>query len=79
MCVCVCVYVCMVCVFPLCGSLPSCSFSPHQVNRGGVQKSPVQVSLYKSHTNEKSLRRRITDTYPYITLVQSKHSLNPKP
>ena len=27
-------------------------FSPHQVNHGGVQKSPTQVSLYKSHTTE---------------------------
>ena len=23
-----------------------CLFSPHQVNHGGVQKAPVQVSLY---------------------------------
>ena len=30
-----------------------CLFIPHQVNHGGVQKSPPpQVSLYKSHTTE---------------------------
>ena len=27
-------------------------FSQHQVNHGGVQKLPEQVSLYKSHTTE---------------------------
>jgi len=29
-----------------------CLFIPHQVNHGGVQKPPPQVSLYKSHTTE---------------------------
>ncbi len=36
-------------------------FSPHQVNHGGVQKPPEQVSLYKSHTTEEPLRRRRSD------------------
>ncbi len=27
-------------------------FRPHQVNHGGVQKTPRQVCLYKSHTTE---------------------------
>ncbi len=38
-------------------------FSPHQVNHGGVQKSPVLVSLYKSHTTEEPFRRRRSDRY----------------
>ncbi len=38
-------------------------FNPHQVNHGGVQKAPAQVSLYKSHTTEESLRRRGSDRY----------------
>ena len=29
-----------------------CLYIPHQVNNGGVQKAPAQVSLYKSHTTE---------------------------
>ena len=40
-----------------------CLFSPHQVNHGGVQKAPAQVSLYKSHTTEESLRRRRSGWY----------------
>ena len=35
-----------------------CSFIPHHVNHGGVQKPPAQVSLYKSHTTKEPLRRR---------------------
>ncbi len=31
-----------------------CLFSPHKVNHGDVQKAPMQVSLYKSHTTEES-------------------------
>jgi hypothetical protein len=48
-----------------------CLFNPHQVNHGGVQKPPVQVSLYKSHTTEESLRRRRSDRY---CQVLSSHS-----
>ncbi len=40
-----------------------CLFSPHQVNHGGVQKPPAQVSLYKSHTTEEPLRRRRSGRY----------------
>ncbi len=35
-----------------------CLFSPHHVNQGGVQKATPQVTLYKPHTAEESLRRR---------------------
>ena len=38
-------------------------FSPHQVNHGGVQKPPAQVSLYKSHTTEEPLGRHRSDRY----------------
>jgi hypothetical protein len=49
-CVCVwCVCVLFVCLFQ---DDLRCSFSPHQVNHGGVQKAPAQVNLYKSHTTE---------------------------
>ena len=48
-----------------------CLFSPHQVNHGGVQKPPVQVSLYKSHTTEEPLRRRRSGRY---CQVLSNHS-----
>jgi hypothetical protein len=40
-----------------------CLFSTHQVNHGGVQKAPAQVSLYKSHTTEEPLRRRRSVRY----------------
>jgi hypothetical protein len=40
-----------------------CLFRPHQVNHGGVQKAPAQVSLYKSHTTEEPLRRRRSGRY----------------
>ncbi len=40
-----------------------CLFSPHQVNHGGVQKAPTQVSLYKSHMTEEPLRRRRSGRY----------------
>ncbi len=46
-------------------------FIPHQVNHGGVQKAPPQVSLYKSHTTEESLRRRRSGRY---CQVLSRHS-----
>ena len=48
-----------------------CLFSPHQVNHGGVQKAPAQVSLYKSHTTEEPLRRRRSGRY---CQVLSSHS-----
>ncbi len=49
-----------------------CVFTPHQVNHGGVQKSPAQVSLYKSdHTTEEPLRRRRSVRY---CQVLSSHS-----
>jgi hypothetical protein len=35
-----------------------CLISPHYVNQGGVQKTTPQVTLYKPHTAEESLRRR---------------------
>ncbi len=48
-----------------------CLFRPHQVNHGGVQKPPAQVSLYKSHTTEESLRRHRSGRY---CQVLSSHS-----
>ncbi len=39
-------------------------FSPYQVNHGGVQKAPTQVSLYQSHTTEESPRRHRSDRRP---------------
>jgi hypothetical protein len=53
--VCVCVCVLFVDLFQ---DDLRCLFLPHQVNHGGVQKAPAQVSLSKSHTTEESLRRR---------------------
>jgi hypothetical protein len=41
-----------------------CLFSPHQVNHGGVQKPPAQVSLSKSHTTEEPLRRHRSGRFP---------------
>ena len=49
----------------------SCLFRPHQVNHGGVQKAPAQVSLCKSHTTEEPLRRRRSGRY---CQVLSSHS-----
>ncbi len=46
-------------------------FIPHQVNHGGVQKDPTQVSLFKSHTTEEPLRRRRSGRY---CQVLSSHS-----
>ncbi len=46
-------------------------FIPHQVNHGGVQKAPAQVSLYKSHTTEEPLRRHRSGRY---CQVLSSHS-----
>jgi hypothetical protein len=48
-----------------------CLFSPHQVNHGGVQKAPAQVSLYKSHTTEEFHKRRRSGRY---CQVLSSHS-----
>jgi hypothetical protein len=48
-----------------------CLLSPHQVNHGGVQKPPPQVSLYKSHTTEESLRRRRSDKYWQVLSMHS--------
>ena len=62
------VSVCVVCLCGVCVLFVHlfqddlrCLFSPHQVNHGGVQKPPAQVSLYKSHTTEEPLRRRRSD------------------
>jgi hypothetical protein len=50
--VCACVYVCVcVLLLDLFQDDLRCLFSPHQVNHGGVQKPPPQVSLYKSQTH----------------------------
>ena len=68
MCVCVCVCVLFVDLFQ---DDLRCLFSPHQVNHGGVQKPPAQVSLYKSHTTEEPLRRHRSDRY---CQVLSSHS-----
>ncbi len=59
-----CVYVVCVCVLfvDLFQDDLTCVFNPHH-NHGGVQKAPVQVSLYKSHTTEESLRRRGSGRY----------------
>jgi hypothetical protein len=46
-------------------------FIPHQVNHGGVQKAPAQVSLYKPHTTEEPLRRHRNCRY---CQVLSRHS-----
>ncbi len=46
-------------------------FSPHQVNHGGVQKVPAQVSLYTSHTTEEPLKRCRCGRY---SQVLSSHS-----
>jgi hypothetical protein len=48
-----------------------CLFRPHKVNHGGVQKSPVQVSLYKSHTTEEPLRGRRSDRYCQVLSTPS--------
>ncbi len=37
--------------------------SPHHVNLGGVQKTTPQITLYKPHTAEESLRRRRTSRH----------------
>ncbi len=63
--VCVCV-----CVCPLPSSLSRwvvrCLLNPHKVNHGDVKKSLPQVSLYKSHTTEESLRRRRSGRYNQV-------------
>ena len=55
----------------VCETQRKCLFSPHQVNHGGVQKAPAQVSLYKSHTTEEPLRRHRSGRY---CQVLSSHS-----
>ena len=61
---------CVVCVCVLLVDLFQhdlrCLFSPHQVNHGVVQKPPVQVSLYKSHTTEEHLRRLRSGRYRQV-------------
>ena len=42
------------------------TFLQHQINHGGVQKVPAQVSLCKSHTTEESLRRRRIGRYYHV-------------
>jgi hypothetical protein len=56
-CVCVCVFVLLSldCALDHFQGDSRCLFSPHQVNHGGVQKSPPEVSLYKFHTRLKNL------------------------
>ncbi len=48
-----------------------CLFRPHQVNHGGVQQTPSEVSMYKSHTTEEPLRRHRSGRY---CQVLSSHS-----
>jgi hypothetical protein len=45
-----------------------CLFSPHQVNHGGVQNAPAEVSLYMSHTTEESLGRHRSGRYIQVHL-----------
>ncbi len=69
MCVCVCVW-CVLFLHLFQDDL-RCLFRPHQVNHGGVQKTPTQVSLYKSHTTEVPLRRNRSDRYCHLLTVLS--------
>ncbi len=46
-------------------------FNPHQVNHGGVQKTPTEVSLYKSHTTEEPLRRLRSGRYCQVLSIHS--------
>jgi hypothetical protein len=48
-----------------------CLFSPHLVNQGGVQKTTPQVTLYKPHTPEESLRRRIVGRHSQVLLFHA--------
>ncbi len=48
-----------------------CLFSPNQVNHGGVQKPPAEVSVYKSHTTEEPLRRRRSGRYCQVLSIHS--------
>jgi hypothetical protein len=69
--VCVCVWcVCVLFVHLFQDDL-RCLLRPHQVNHGGVQKPPPEVSLYKSHTTEEPLRRVRSGRY---CQVLSSHS-----
>ena len=63
--VCVCVCVCVL-LLDLFQDDLRCLFSPHQVNHGGVQKPPQQVSLCKSDTTEESLRGRRSGRYSQV-------------
>ncbi len=52
-------------------------FSPHQVNHGGVQKAPAQVSLYKSHTTEEPLRTLRSGRYCQVLSIHSGQDFAP--
>ncbi len=52
-------------------------FSPHQVNHGGVQRPLPQVSLYKSHMTEESLRRRRSGRYSQVLPGHLGHARKP--
>ncbi len=61
------VFVCVcVCVLWLDSMILRCLISPHQVNHDGVQNASTQVSLYKSHTTEESLRRHKSGRYSQV-------------
>ncbi len=74
--VCVCVWcVCVLFVYLLEDDLRYL-FNLFQVNHGGVQKSPAQVSLCKSHTTEELLRRLRSGRYCQVLSSHSKsHSV----
>ncbi len=55
--VCVCVWCVFVLLVDLFQDDLRILFKPHQVNHGGVQKAPSQVSLYKFHTTEEPHQR----------------------
>ena len=42
---------------------------PHQVNHGGVQKDPTQVSLYKSQTTQNPYQQSIGDNEMIVDKV----------
>jgi hypothetical protein len=47
-----------------------CLFGPH--HHGGVQKAPVEVSLYKFHTTEESLSRLRSGRYYLVFTTLSR-------
>ena len=72
--VCVCVWcVCVLFVHLFQDDL-RCLFIPHQVNHGGVQKPPVEVSLYKSHTPATNLSgdTEVAGTVRYCLVIRDK-------